>query len=264
MAKFSKMSFRKKRSTKMNKRIKKLENQIIPVLKTFEQRQYDFIAPAAPTYDGTPLIYGTPVVWRGSDLYPTLQVEANVQPVGSYQTGTVRLGDKITLKSLKFQGEVRACVSQATTAERSNIVRLILVKFPDSVQNLTNAEICSAVLQQYPTATGTSINSVMAMYSQYKNVVTPNNNLPIHKYQILHDQTFLLQNPLAISASGLEKWRRRFKFEKFFKKGLVLQYGKNTLNQPDINQVCMICLSDSTIAPHPDMTLVSRAKYMDA
>ena len=263
MAKFSKMSFRKKRSNKMNKRIKKLENQIIPVLKTFEQRQYDFIAPAAPTYDGTPLIYGTPVVWRGSDLYPTLQVEANVQPTGSYQTGTVRLGDKITLKSLRLQGEVRACVSNAASAERTNLVRLILVKFPDSVRPLTNAEIVSSVLQQYPTSTGTSINSVMACYSNYKNVVTPNNSIAINKYQILHDQTFRLQNPLVQNA-GAEPWRRAFKIDKFFKKGLVMQYAKNTLDQPDINQICMICLSDSTVAPHPDMTLVSRAKYMDA
>ena len=254
----------KKRSGQFQKRIAKLEKQMIPVVKTFEQRQYDFIAAAAPTYTGTPLLYTTPVVFRGSDMYPTVQDPAAIQPTGANQYSTIRLGDKITFKSLKIQGEVRACDSASAAGERTNIVRLILVKFPESVVALTNAEIVSSVLQQYPTQTGTSINSVMACYSQYKNVLTANNNLPLNPYQVLYDKTMRLTNAQAPLASGDEPWRRGFKINKHFKEGLVMQYGKFMSDQPDLNQLVLICLSDSTVAPHPDITLISRAKYMDA
>lgn len=244
----------------LQKRITILEEIVEPIAKTFEQRQYDYVAPAAPTYTGTPLIYGTPVVLRASNLYPTLQDGTTA----SAQNGTVRLGDKITLKSLRIRGEVRACDSAATAAERTNIVRMIMVKFAESVVALTNAEICSAVLQQYPTVTGGTLGPVDSMYSSYKNVIDTQNSLPMMNYQVLRDQTYRLTNPQSPLASGDEPWRRRFEFEKFWKKGLVNQYSKPLSDQPDINQIVLICLSDSRIAPHPDMTLVSRAKYMDA
>lgn len=247
----------------MSKRIQRLEKQIIPITKTFEQRSFDFIAPAAPTYDGTPLLYSTPVVWRGSDMYPTVQSGTNIAPTGTYDYGTVRLGDKITFKHLSLQGEIRACVSNAVASESSNLVRMILVQFAESVVNLTNAEIVSSVLQQYPSTTGTAINSVMACHSQYKNVVTAINNLPIVKYKILKDKLFRLYNP-KVANGGDENWRRGFNIDKHFKEGLVMQYSKSLQTQPDINQLVLICLSDSTVAPHPDMTLISRAKYMDA
>lgn len=253
-----KKSFSK--NSAMEKRIRSLENKLEPVLKTFEQRQHDYAPTAAPTYTGTPLIYGTPQVWRMSDICPTLQDGTTA----SAQNGTVRLGDKITLKSIRFKGEVRACDSSAATAERTNIVRLILCRFPDSVVALTNAEIVSAVLQQYPTVTGGSLNSVQSCYSSYKNVIDTQNSLPIQSYDVIHDQTFLLTNAAKAGASGAEQWRRRFHIEEFFKKGLVCQYSKPLSDQPDINQCVLIALSDSTVAPHPDMTLISRVKYMDA
>jgi len=244
----------------MEKRLRAVEDKLEPVLKTFEQRQYDFAPVGAPTYTGVPLSYTTPQVWRMSDFCPTLQDGTTA----SAQNGTVRLGDKITLKSLRFRGEVRACDSAGVAAERTNIVRLILVRFMDSVVALTNAEIVSAVLQQYPTITGGTMSSVTAMYSSYKNVIDSNNSLKIQGYDIIDDKTFLLTNPQAPLASGDEPWRRRFQIDEFFKKGLVCQYSKPLSDQPDINQICLIAISDSQLAPHPDITLVSRAKYMDA
>jgi len=254
----SKKNFSK--NSAMEKRINALEAKLEPVLKTFEQRQYDYAPAGAPTYTGVPLSYTTPQVWRMSDICPTLQDGTTA----SAQYGTVRLGDKITLKSLRFRGEVRACDSAGTAAERTNIVRLILVRFPDSVVALTNAEIVSAVLQQYPTVTGGGTSSVTACYSSYKNVIDTTNSLPIQGYDIIEDRTFLLTNPQAPLASGSEAWRRRFSIDHFYKKGLVCQYSKPLSDQPDINQIVLIALSDSQIAPHPDMTLVSRVKYMDA
>lgn len=250
----------RKRSTGMKKRIAKLEKQIEPVLKTFEQRQHDYVAPSTATYTGLALSFVSPQVFRASDLYPTLQ---DGTPA-SAQNGTIRLGDKITLKSMRFQGEVRAAVSAATAAEKTNIIRMMLVHFKDSIVSLTNAEIVSAVLQQYSTTTGGPISSVAAMYSSYKNVIDTNNSLPIQKYQVLHDKTYRLTNPLKAGASGAESWRRGFDFSHFWKRGLVQQYSKPLSDQPDINQCVLIVLSDSSIQPHPDITLVSRAKYMDA
>lgn len=251
---------RGKRNSRFQQELKSLKMQMASVAKTFEQRQFDYVGPAAPTYSGVPLSYGTPTVFRASDLYPTLQDGTTA----SAQNGTVRLGDKITLKSMRMKGEIRACDSALATSERTNIVRLILVKFEDSVVALTNAEICSAVLQQYPTVTGGTINSVQACYSSYKNVVDTNNSLPIQKYQKLYDKTFRLTNPQKAQASGAEAWRRSFNIEHFWKEGLVNQYSKPLSDQPDINQVVLIALSDSTVAPHPDITIISRCKYMDA
>ena len=248
-----------KRSKNMQKRISKLEEQIEPVLKTFEQRQHDFVPAAAPTYDGTPLIYGTPQVWTGSDLYPTLQDGSTT----SFENGTVRLGDKITFKSLRLKGEVRAVQSSNVASERSNIIRLMCVLFPDSVIGKTGAEIVSTVLQQYPTATPSVYNSVQACHSSYKNVIDAQNTLPMQKYKILHDRIYLLSNPQLPNAMK-EKWREKFDIKLNFKKGLVMQYDKFGSDLPSLNQIVFIALSDSTIAPHPDMTLVSRAKYMDA
>lgn len=252
-----------KKSSNMKKAISTLQSQMESVVKTFEQRQFDFLAPAAPTYDGMPLLYSTPVVLRGSDLYPTVQDPTGIAPA-STTAAQIRLGDKITLKSMDIRGEIRACQSSGAAAERTNIVRLILVKFIDSVVSLTNAEIVSAVLQQYPTQTGTAINSIQACYSSLKNVLTQENNLPIRKYKRIYDKTFLLTNPFLATASGDEPWRRRFEIKKSWKEGLVNQYGKFLNTQADLNQVVLIALSDSTVAPHPDFTLVSRVKYMDA
>lgn len=251
----------RKRSSGMNKRIAKLEKQIEPVLKTFEQRQHDYVAPSTTGgYTGLALSYVAPQVFRASDLYPTLQDGTT----SSAQNGTIRLGDKITLKSMRFQGEVRATESDAASAERTNLVRMLLVHFKDSIVSLTNAEVVSAVLQQYPTITGGSMTSVSACYSSYKNVIDQNNSLPIQKYQVLHDKIYRLTNPKSANASGAEQWRRAFDFSHFWKRGLVQQYSKPLSDQPDINQCVLICLSDSSIAPHPDITLVARAKYMDA
>ena len=121
-----------KKSSNMKKAISTLQSQMESVVKTFEQRQFDFLAPAAPTYDGMPLLYSTPVVLRGSDLYPTVQDPTGIAPA-STTAAQIRLGDKITLKSMDIRGEIRACQSSGAAAERTNIVRLILVKFIDSV-----------------------------------------------------------------------------------------------------------------------------------
>jgi len=249
-----------KRSSGMKNRIKKLEKQIIPVLKTFEQRQHDFVAASAPTYLGTPLPYGTPQVWRGSDLYPTLQDGSAT----AAQNGTVRLGDKITFKSLRLRGEIRATDSATPAAEKTNIIRLIAVMFPDSVVSLTNAEICSTVLQQYPTSGSSTLTSVDSMYSSYKNVIDIDNSLPMQKYKVMHDRTYQVSNASVSLVLPYERFRYQFDIKLAFPKGLVMQYDKFGSDQPSLNQIVFIALSDSTIAPHPDMTLVSRAKYMDA
>lgn len=252
----------KGRSKGMQKRVAKLEEQIVPIIKTFEQRQYDFRAAAAPTYDGTPLTYSAPVVFRSSDLFPTQQ--SSLTPSGA-NLSQVRLGDKITLKSMRMKGEVRACFSGVATAESSNIVRLILVQFPQGIVNYTNAEVCSIVLQDYPTQTGGPINSVMALHSHYKNVISVNNSQPMRKYKVLADKTFRLSNPAKNgSYNGNERWRQSFKIDKFWKEGLVCQYDKPLSEAPTLNSIALICLSDSTVAPHPDITLASRTKYMDA
>jgi hypothetical protein len=259
---FRKKGRNRKKSSAMQKRVNKLEKQIIPVLKTFEQRQFDYWTPAATGYDGEPLSWGTPIVYTLAELMPTYQDGA----AANFQTGKVRLGDKVTLKSLRIRGEVRAATSTSTAAEQTNIVRLILVRFPDDIISLTNAEIVSAVLQQYPTVTGTSISTLTSMYSQYKNVLEQGHNeLPLHRYEVLYDKIQRLSNPSPNkNRLGSETFRAGFDIKKMFKKGLVCQYGKYNVAAPTLNNMALICLSDSNISPHPDISFTSRFKYMDA
>lgn len=247
-----------KKSSVMNKRIKKLEDQIIPVLKTFEQRQFDYVSAVTTGYNGYALSHATSAAWTMSALCSTIQ-DAGTTP---FSAGTVRLGDKITLKSISIRGEVQSLFTGQ--GDTNNRVRLILVRFPEYIAGTTAATLTSQVLQQYATTTPTPFPSnLSSIYSSYKNTIDQNNSAPMVKYEILHDQVILLTN-IANAPNGYSPWGKKFSITHRFKKGLVVQYGKPLSTMPELNNVVLIALSDSSVAPHPSINFVSRFKYMDA
>lgn len=244
---------RKKKSSNMKKRISKLEEQIEPIIKTFEQRQYDYTTPAG----GVALSYVTSQMFHMGSLCPTLQNNTTGQPAIS--EGTVRLGDKITLMSIDIRGELRATIA----SEVDSRVRLLLVRFPEW-NNQGAATATAQVLQQYPTTTGGPTDPVVAQFSQYKNVVSTINTADLTKYQVLYDKQFQMQDVNSASTNNQNCWRFKFNIKKRFKRGLVCQYSKALTDTPEINNIVLIALSDSSVTPHPQICFSSRFKYMDA
>jgi len=176
------MPKRRKRSTAMSKRIASLEKKVEPMVKTFEQRQADYTTPAG----GTALSYLTSQYFRMSDLCPTVQSDAASQ----IEQGVIRLGDKITLRSLVIKGELNTALG--TGAENDSRVRLLLVRFPEwDGQNAAVAT--SQVIQHYPNVVGAGPDPILAQYSPYKNVISTANTSDLIKYQVLYDKQFNMQ-----------------------------------------------------------------------
>ena len=252
-----------RKSSGMKKRIKKLEEQITPIIKTFEQRQFDYTSAVTAGLPGYALSHASSAAWTMNSLCSTIQ-DAGSTP---FSAGTVRLGDKITLKSLSIKGEVRGSFSASSAAEPDNRVRLMLVRFPEYTPGTTAATLTSQVLQQYPTSTLTPYPSNLStIYSSYKNTLDQNNSAQLVKYQVLYDRVHALSNPLSAAdvVNSRQPWMREFTIKHRFKKGLVVQYGKPLDTQPMLNNIVLIAISDSSVAPHPQINFVSRFKYMDA
>lgn len=247
------MPLRKKhRSSAMSKRIASLEKKVEPMLKTFEQRQSDYNTPAG----GVACSYVTSQYFRMSDLCPTIQSDASSE----IEQGVIRLGDKITLKSVSIKGELNTALG--TGAENDSRIRLMLVRFIEwDGQNAAVAT--SQVLQHYPTTVGAGPDPICVQYSPYKNVITASNSADLVKYQVLYDKQFNMQNQ-SFGGNSQNGWRYKFNIKKTFPKGLVCQYSKALSDEPELNNIVLIALSDSSVTPHPLIKFSSRFKYMDA
>ncbi len=248
----------RRKSSAMQKRISKLEQQMVPIQKTFEQRQYDYTSAITTGLSGYALSHATSAAWSMSSLCPTLQ--SNNGASGAILLGTVRLGDKITLKSLSIRGEVRGTIG----SELDSRVRVLLVKFKEYDPGTSAATLTSQVLQQYPTTTGAYPSNLSTIYSSYKNVIDVANTADLVKYQVLYDKVFNMQDQGVAASNNQNCWRYKFNINHRFKNGLVCQYGKNLSDEPELNNIVLIMISDSSIAPHPQTNFVSRFKYMDA
>lgn len=254
---------KKRNSSNMKKRVAKLESQMIPIVKTFEQRQFDYTSAVSAGLEGYALSHATSAAWTLASLCTTLQDAGST----TFTSGTVRLGDKITLKNLRIKGEIRAPFSASSAAEPDSRVRLLLVRFPEYTSGITAAALTSQILQQYPTVSPSPYPSNLStIYSQYKNVIDQNNSQPIVRYQILYDKMHALSNPLAAAdvVNASAPWCRKFDIKHTFKKGLVVQYNKPLDTMPALNNIVLVAISDSSVAPHPQINFVSRFKYMDA
>lgn len=258
------MPFKRRKSSKgMQNRISKLEKQMIPIVKTFEQRQFDYTSAVTAGLPGYALSHASSAAWTMNSLCSTIQDAGTT----SWSAGTVRIGDKITLKSLSIKGELRGSFSASSAAEPDNRVRLMLVRFPEYTPGTTAALLTSQVLQQYPTSTLTPYPSNLStIYASYKNTIDQNNSAQLVKYQVLYDKVHALSNPLSAAdvVNSRQPWMREFSIKHRFKKGLVVQYGKPADTQPMLNNIVLIAISDSSVAPHPEINFVSRFKYMDA
>lgn len=251
-----------RKSSSMKKRVTKLEKALTPLVKTFEQRFGDYISNS----QAVPL---SGFVNDLGNMCPTLQAGGN-----AITNGNVRLGDKITLKSISIKGEIT--VGFGVAGDTDNRMRILLVHFPEYTQGLSNTVLIQKVLQMYDGgATGSPIPAYAAQYSPYKNVITIQNTVPMDKYRVLYDKQFNLFNnlqaqapattPSGVSgASGKENWRHNFSIKVKFPKGLVCHYSKPLSDIPDLNNIMLMAVSDSSLPNHPVIRFCSRIKYLDA
>lgn len=264
----------KRKSSDMKRRVKKLEEQMEPIIKTFEQRQHDYMSAVSAGLEGYALSYATSAAWTLNSLCATSEMQ-NFPPTYVPGIGQLsqRIGDKITLKSLSIRGELRASFNNATGAEIDNRVRLMLVRYAEyeTASPPSAAQITSDVLQLYSTSvTSPYPSNLTSMYSPLKNTVTSDNTREVVKYQVLHDKVYHLTNPIGTNTvgqaatNGKQPYCHKFHIKKFWKKGLVVEYSKTSSAMPAINNLALIALSDSSVAPHPQINFVSRIKYMDA
>ena len=260
---------RRRRTQAMSKRLSKMEKQLTPLLKTFEQRFVD-ISPAnsqAQSVDIGGWYYGM------GTYAPTIDATVSSGAAGNVALpDNLRIGNKITVKSIHFRGNLEVAQSlPVIPTETDNQIRLLAVLFPDydSSNTLTPAQIVKQVLQQYDGgATGSPLAPYTTMYSPYKARIDNINAQPMVKYKVLYDKKFdLFNNRQATNANGAyskQNWRLDFNIKLKFKKGLVCTYDKPLSTEPSINNIVLMAVSDSAAPPHPAIRVVSRMKYMDA
>jgi len=263
------MGKRFKRTSGMKKRIRTIEKKLTPLLKTFEQRFVD-ITPAlsqAQSVDVGGWYYGM------GRYAPTIDASTTGGAAGpSALPDNLRIGNKITVKSIHFRGNLEVAQSiPVIPTETDNQIRLLAVLFPDydSTNTLTPAQIVKQVLQQYDGgATGSPLAPYVPMYSPYKARIDQTNSQPMVKYKVLYDKKFdLFNNRQATNANGAyskQNWRLDYNIKLKFPKGLVVTYDKPLDVEPSINNIVLMAVSDSAAPPHPGIRVVSRMKYMDA
>ena len=262
---------RRRRTQAMSKRLSKMEKQLTPLLKTFEQRFVD-ISPANSQAQSVT----TGGWYYGMGTYaPTLDATVSAGGTGSSTSAlpdNLRIGNKITVKSIHFRGNLEVAQSlPVIPTETDNQIRLLAVLFPDydSTNTLSSAQIVKQVLQQYDGGvTGSALSPYAAIYSPYKARIDNVNAQAMVKYKVLYDKKFdLFNNRQATNANGAyskQNWRLDFNIKLKFKRGLVVTYDKPLSTEPSINNIVLMAVSDSSAPPHPAIRVISRMKYMDA
>ena len=257
----------------MSKRIKKLEDDVTPLLKTFEQRFVD----NAPALTGDVSVDSGGLFYSMGKLAPTTQDNSFQYGGGAVQPQlpqNLRVGDKITVKSYRLRGQIK-CALGTAIGDSNNQVRLMAVLIPDW-GSISAAATAATLLKNVLQAYGGSYSVAAPMYSPYKNRTdqdpTGNQSVMI-KYRVLYDRKFNLVNTISAftggngsgGAAAKECWRHDFDINLKFKKGLVCHYQQTgNLIDPDLNNIVILAVSDSVVAAHPTIQIVSRMKYIDA
>lgn len=283
MAKGKRHNKKSKKKSGMTNRIKKLENQIEPILKTFENRFVDNL----PASMGPVDVSTGGLMYTMGKLAPTTAANNYQFPPGAAQAvlpQNLRVGDKITVKSYRIRGQI-TCALGTLAGDANNKVRLMAVRFPDLDFNspAVNTAIALKKVLQFCAAGSTAAGAYPAsapFYSPLKSRVDqdPNGNqVDLSKYNILYDKTFNLTNSQSVFTGGVgsgglnnkESWRHDYDINLKFPKGLIVQYS-NTVGtgtnivEPQLNNIVILAISDSSIQNHPTMTVHSRMKYIDA
>lgn len=221
-----KSKFRKKRiDAKQNKRIKTLEKF---VYSTIENKQVNFaqvpIFVSNAVYDANAL---------GLLIDPFLT--QGVQDGSTTAASAARVGNSITLMSttIKFNFDV------AATSETYNKFRLLVLTSKDGAQSLSLADVLD--------------NPAANVMSSHYTTKTSTNK----RYNKPHiDRVFEVNR----EHNGSKQISVKIKYGKT---GKVINYDGNSAAPTDY-KLSILCISDSSVAPHPTMEYTLRHTYKDA
>jgi len=167
----------------------------------------------------------------GDTIQPTMRqgAEDGSQTVGS----SSRIGNTITLMrtAIDFNFDI------ATTSEDYNKFRLIVVESTEGNQQITLADVLE-----------TPGNPFVSLYTTKSNTNK--------RYKIWFDRTFEVNR-------GHNGSKRFHIVKKYGKTGRTVDYSGSPETPTNYN-LNILCVSDSTVAPHPFMEYALRHTYKDA
>jgi len=167
----------------------------------------------------------------GDFVNPTMKIgpEDGILTVGS----SSRIGNSITL----MRSQIDFCFDVAVSTEPYNKFRLIVVESTEGAEQL-------------------ALDDILLFPLQPMSSVYTTKSLTNKRYNILLDKKFTVCN----GNTGA----RFIKFKhKYGKEGRVINYDGAAVDPVDY-KLTILCVSDSTVAPHPSMEYTLRHSYKDA
>lgn len=224
--KFSKVS----KDKKQDKRIKSLEKF---VYKTIENKQVNY------GYNDLARSIST----SGDQRSQFLSVATGAED-GFANNDGARIGNSITLMNQR----VTLTFAQATTGDLYNRVRVLIVESTEGNQNLTMTDVLR-----------------FGSYASYGDLVfaspyttKANTN---KRYKVHLDQTFELNR----NAKGATKIiKHNIKYKEDGSPGKLVTYADGTATYPNNHRLNIMCISDSSVAPHVIWNYNVRSTYKDA
>lgn len=217
-----------KRSSKMNARITRLENQL---KKTIEIKVNDFrptgFAPV--NIDTTGLTY-----------------LAFARNLSQGEDSDERVGNKICLLSQTFKGMVRSPAGPLD--EQQNNVRLILV------ENIGYTGVTDLALEDVLEYADFGLYGTQVLVSPYKLKVPTTK-----KYRVLMDKVITMNK----TDNGNYHFTKKITYGTKNNKGKILSFESATDTFPNNHRLVFFAISDSSAANHPDLTLNVRNRYKD-
>lgn len=218
-----------KRSSKMNSRITKLENQL---KKTIEVKINDFrptgFAPVNVTDAGLTYLAFARNLSQGED-------------------SDQRVGNKICLLSQTFRGMVRSPAGPLD--EQQNNVRILLV------ENVGYTGVTDLQLTDVLEYGDFGLYGTQVLVSPYKLKVPTTK-----KYRVLMDKVITMNK----TDNGNYHFSKKITYGTKNDRGKILTFGDATDTFPNNHRLVFFAISDSNAANHPDLTLNVRNRYKDA
>jgi len=219
---------KRKISKALSSRVAKLENM---VNKTMENKVVDYDNGSTPTAVST-----TGVTF--------LAFARNMQ---TGDEGDQRIGNKVTLMSQTFRGLIRA--PSGVTDEAQNSVRLLIV------ENLGYTGLSDLSIEDVLQKGVFSVDGTQVFVSPYKTNAAENK-----RYRVHYDRVITLNK----TDKGYYYFKKRISYGTKNNPGKVLSFATSTSSFPNNHRLCMFCVSDSSLANHPDLTWNVRNIFKDS
>ena len=159
---------------------------------------------------------------------------------GTTSGSTARVGNSVTLLRSQFKFNF----DLALNSESYNKIRLIVVQSKEGNQTLALSDVL-----QYSSY---GVDGDLVFASPYTTKTSTNK-----RYEILFDRVFEL--------NGSHMASRQISFvKKYGKTGRVVNWNGNSSSSPTDFKTTVMCISDSTVAPHPTFEYSLRHTYKDA